>query len=318
MKFIRQINSAKILLLIFLFSFGVAAQTADETAEKVKENLQAGLQFVQEQKFAEAVAPLQTVLYYERDNEAARKALALALIGTDRFAEASREIAKLLAKNPKDEKLLEFAAQNFLIQKRYAEAEAVLRRRIELANLTPEIWARFGDVLDAQKKTNEAITAYEKAVALAPDSITLRYALGALFWKAIRYDEAEKVFLEILKREPNEPRASFNLGDIYLTRGEAEKAVPFLETAMKAFPDEFDTRFALGRAYLAVGKAEKAVEELQTAVKLNSQIAEGYYHLGRALQRAGRSDEAKKATEKARELQRLKLESESLENRKPL
>jgi tetratricopeptide (TPR) repeat protein len=317
MKFIRQINSVKSLLLILLFSFGVPAQTADETAEKVKENLQAGLQFVQEQKFAEAVAPLQTVLFYENDNEAARKALALALIGTDRFAEASREIAKLLAKNPSDEKLLEFAAQNFLIQKRYREAETVLRRRIELGNLTPEIWARFGDVLDAQKKTDEAIAAYEKASALAPDSITLRYALGALFWKAIRYDEAEKVFLEILKREPNEPRASFNLGDIYLTRGEAEKAVPFLETAMKAFPDEFDTRFALGRAFLAIGNAEKAVEELQTAVKLNPKIAEGFYHLGRALQRAGQTVEAKKATEKAKELQKMKLESESLENRKP-
>ncbi len=275
------------------------------------------MQFVQEQKFAEAVAPLQTVLFYENDNETARKALALALIGTDRFAEASREIAKLLAKNPNDEKLLEFAAQNFLLQKRYKEAEIILRRRVELENLTPEIWARFGDTLDAQKKTNEAIAAYEKAVALTPDSITLRYALGALFWKAIRYDEAEKVFLEILKREPNEPRASFNLGDIYLTRGEAEKAVPFLETAMKAFPDEFDTRFALGRAYLSVGQTEKAVEELQTAVKLNPQIAEGFYHLGRALQRAGRSDEAKKATAKAQELQKLKLESESLKNRKP-
>lgn len=318
MKFIRQINSAKILLFFLLLPVGVSAQTADETAEKVKENLQTGLQFVREQKFAEAVTPLQTVLYYENDNETARKALALALIGTDRFAEASREIAKLLAKNPKDEKLLEFAAQNFLIQKRYREAEAVLRRRIELENLTPEIWARFGDTLDAQKKTAEAITAYEKAVALAPDSITLRYALGALFWKAIRYTEAEAVFLEILKREPEEPRASFNLGDIYLTRNEAEKAVPFLETAARAFPDEFDTRFALGRAYLAVGDTEKAVEELQAAVKLNPQIAEGFYHLGRALQRAGRRDEAKEATRKAQELQRLKRESESLENRKPL
>lgn len=300
-----------------LFSSVVPAQT-DETAEKVKQNLQSGLQFVREQKFAEAVAPLQTVLFYERDNEAARKALALALTGTDRFAEASREIAKLLARNPKDEKLLEFAAQNFLIQKRYTEAETILRRRLELDNLTPEIWARFGDTLDAQKKTGEAIAAYEKASALAPDSITLRYALGALLWKAVRYDEAEKVFLEILKRQPGEPRASFNLGDIYLTRSEAARAVPFLEISARAFPAEFDTRFALGRAYLSVGNVEKAIGELQAAVGLNPQIAEGFYHLGRALQRAGRKTEAAEATKKARELQRLKRDAEAVENKKPL
>lgn len=318
MKFIRQINSVKILLFFLLFSSGVSAQTTDDTAEKVKENLQAGLQFVQEQKFAEAVTPLQTVLYYERDNETARKALAIALIGADRFAEASRELAKLLAKNPKDEKLLELAAQNLLIQKRYKEAETIIRRRIELGNLKPENWARFGDTLDAQKKTGEAITAYEKAVALAPDSITLRYALGALFWKAIRYDEAEKVFLEVLKRAPEEPRASFNLGDIYLTRKDAKKALPFLETAAQAFPNEFDTRFALGHAYSELGNYEKAIEELQTAVKLNDKIAAGFYQLGRALQRAGRREEAKAALEKAQEIQRLKLESEKLENRLPM
>lgn len=302
---------------MLLFSFGVSAQTND-TAEKVEQNLQSGLQFVQDQKFAEAVAPLQTVLYYEHDNETARKALALALIGADRFAEASREIAKLLAKNPKDEKLLEFAAQNFLIQKRYTEAETILRRRVGLENLTPEIWARFGDVLDAQRKTIEAITAYQKAVALAPDSINLRYALGALFWKAFRYDEAEKVFLEILKREINEPRASFNLGDIYLTRNEFRKAIPFLEVAARAFPEEFDTRFALGRAYLETGNVEKAVEELKAAVKLNDKISEGFYHLSRALQRTGRKTEAAEATRKAKQLQKLQLESESLENKKPL
>ncbi|MDQ3042942.1 MAG: tetratricopeptide repeat protein, partial [Acidobacteriota bacterium] len=121
----------------------------------------------------------------------------------------------------------------------------------------------------------------------------------------------------ILKREPNEPRASFNLGDIYLTNGEAAKAVPFLETALKNFPDEFDTRFALGRAYLLTNKYQTAIEQLESAVKLRPEIAEGFYQLGLALQKSGRREEANIAFKKTQELQNTKRLSEGANNPKP-
>jgi tetratricopeptide (TPR) repeat protein len=276
-----------------------------------------GFEYIKTRNFQSAYKTFKEILDKDAGNDQARRGLVIALIGTDKFAEASREIAKLLAKFPNDINLLEISARTFWQQQRYVEAEIVLKRRLALNAENSELWALYGDVSDAQKKPEQAISAYQKAVLLKPDSITLLYALGSLYWKSIRYDEAEKIFSDILQREPNEPRASFNLGDIYLTKGEFAKAVPLLEVAAKAFPAEFDTRFALGRAYLATNKPAPAIIEFESAIKLNDQVSEGYFYLGRALQRVGRKAEAKKAVVKAQELQKQKLASESLELKKP-
>ncbi len=300
-----------IFCLIIIFNLGLCFPFKAQ-AQTDSNYYQQGLDNLNRQDFAAAARAFQIVLQTAPENDKARKGLAIALIGIEKFPEASREIAKLLALSPKDAKLLELAAQCFWQQKRFAETEAVLQRRLKLGNERAELWSLYGDALDAQKKTIQAVTAYENAVRLAPDSITLRYALGAFYWKLIRYDDAERELLKVLSLQPNEPRASFNLGDIYLTRGDAAKSLPFLETAVKAFPDEFDTRFAFGRALLATNKTEAAIVELQTAVKLKPEIAEGHFHLGRALQRAGRRDEAKSEMLKAQNLQNAQRAREEI------
>ena len=297
--------------IYFIFFVGVLAIAPVFSQTNSGEQMQKGFQFLQSEDFQSAATAFSAVLRAEPDNDKARLGLAIALVGLEKPAEASREIAKLLARSPKDVKLLEMAAQTFWQQKRFAETEKVLKRRLDLGDATAELWALYGDALDAQKKTIEAVAAYEQAVKKNPDSIDYRYALGSLYWKQIRYDEATREFTEILKREPNEPRASFNLGDIYLTNGNAAKAVPFLEIAVKNFPGEFDTRFALGRSYLATNKYQAAIEQLEIAVKLRPEIAEGFYQLGLALQKSGRRDEAKIFLKKAQELQKAQRDSEA-------
>ncbi len=297
--------------IYFIFFIAVLAIAPVFSQTDSGERMQKGFQLLQSEDFQSAAASFSAILRAEPENDKARLGLAIALVGLEKAAEASREIAKLLARSPKDMKLLEMAAQTFWQQKRFAETEKVLKRRLDLGDAAAEWWALHGDALDAQKKTIEAVVAYEKAVKAKPDSINYRYALGSLYWKQIRYDDATREFMEILKREPKEPRASFNLGDIYLTNGDAAKAVPFLEIAVVNFPEEFDTRFALGRAYLLTNKYQPAIEQLEIAVKLRPEIAEGFYQLGIALQKSGRREEAKPAFKKTQELQKAKRDSEA-------
>lgn len=299
---------AKIYSIFFVAVLAIAPVFSQTDSS---ERMQKGFQLLQSEDFQSAAASFSAILRAEPENDKARLGLAIALVGLDKAAEASREIAKLLARSPKDMKLLEMAAQTFWQQKRFTETEKVLKRRLDLGDAAAEWWALYGDALDAQKKTIEAVVAYEKAVKAKPDSINYRYGLGSLYWKQIRYDDATREFTEILKREPKEPRASFNLGDIYLTNGDAAKAVPFLEIAVVNFPEEFDTRFALGRAYLLTNKYQPAIEQLKIAVKLRPEIAEGFYQLGLALQKSGRREEAKPAFKKTQELQKAKRDSEA-------
>ena len=296
------------LLGFLLLSCSVSVYSQNGSANEI----QNGYELLKGERFDSAISVFSNVLRADPDSYQARLGLAIALVGVDKYSDASREIAKLLARTPNDARLLELAAQTFWQQKRLSEAETVLKRRLNMGNERPDIWSLYGDVLDAQKRTIEAVSAYEKAVSLDPNSIDLRYALGSLYWKRIRYDDAEREFLEVLRRQPNEPRSSFNLGDIYLSKGDASKALPYLETAVRAFPDEYDTRLALGKADLATNKFAEAIEQLQAAIKLRPDIAEGHYQLALSLQKAGRRDEAKAEFKTTQELQKAKRESETV------
>lgn len=296
----------KINFIILLLIFPVFAQN------NIENEIQAGLNFLRSENFEEARLKFSQILNAEPDNFQARSGLAIALIGIEKFPEASREIAKLLAREPKNKLLLDMAAQSFWQQKRYTEAESVLKRRVLLDEVKAENYVLLGDVLDILRKTPEAVKAYKKAVELKPESIDYRYALGSLYWKLFDFENAQNVFLEILKLKPGEPRASFNLGDIYLRNRDAKNAVLHLETAVKAFPEEYDTQFSLGRAYLLLKNYSKAVEHLEKAVKLRPEISEGHYQLAVALRKIGKIEESNAAFQQSKKLNSQKLESENV------
>jgi tetratricopeptide (TPR) repeat protein len=265
---------------------------------------------VKKAEYSIAIAPLRQTLALEAGNDAARRALVVALVGTENFKDATRELALLLAKAPHDAALLETATKVFLRQGRYTEAVTVSNRRLALPDVTASLWAQYGDALDGASRTPEAAEAYQKAVALEPTSTLFRYALGYLYWKLYRYEEAERELVEVLKQEKDNARAAFTLGDLYLTRGDALKALPFLTQAAAAYPHEFDTRFALGRGLIITGDTERGITELRAAVKIDDTIADGHFQLGRALQKAGMKEEARRELDRARVLHDAKRQSE--------
>jgi tetratricopeptide (TPR) repeat protein len=277
-----------------------------------------GLTLVRQGDYASAIGPLRQALRLEPANDSARRALAIALMAQEKFADASREIAQLLFRSPQDAALLELAAKSFLQQHRYQEAITVLERRVRLPNATSLLFRQYGDALDGGGRTPEALQAYRKAVELEPESIPARYGLGYLHWKLYQYDEAERELWEVLRRDPKEPRASFTLGDLYLTRGEAERSLPLLKVARLAYPNEFDTRFALGRALVLTGYLERGIEELRAAVSIDANIADGHFQLGRALIKTGRNEEGKLELQKAQALHDQQRKTEAERYRKKL
>lgn len=275
-----------------------------------------GLTLVRKGEYTIAVAPLQQAVALDPKNDGAKRALAVALIGAERHSEATPVIGQLVSGFPEDPGLLELAAGHYLRQRRYEDAERVLQRRLALPRTTSFLWAQYGDALDGAGRTPEAADAYRKAVEMDPESTLTRYGLGYLYWKLYRYDDAERELLGILRRAPKDPRASFTLGDLYLTKGDAQRALPFLEVARASYPNEFDTRFALGRALVLTGDLERGIEELRAAVGIDDNIADGHFQLGRALMKAGKTYEGKQQLQKAQQLHDKKRKTESERFRK--
>lgn len=131
-----------------------------------------------------------------------------------------------------------------------------------------------------------------------------------------RFDEAARLYRDLLQSMPNEPGLLMNLGmalamggheseaiapleraislnpalvpahlflgSSYLALGEPQKAIPPLERAVAGGPKDVERRQLLAQAYAAVGRPADAVTELRTITELEPRLPAAWFALGHA------------------------------------
>ena len=105
-------------------------------------------------------------------------------------------------------------------------------------------------------------------------------------------DEAGRIYIAILERDPDDVDALNLLGVIMQAAGNLEAAVQMIQRATELAPDYFAARVNLGNALQAAGRAAEAVESFQVALKMNPLMPEVVSNLASALNDLGRHVEA--------------------------
>jgi tetratricopeptide (TPR) repeat protein/tRNA A-37 threonylcarbamoyl transferase component Bud32 len=115
-------------------------------------------------------------------------------------------------------------------QKRIPEAEAAHRKAIEIR---PDrmYWDELGSLYYRTGKTAEAIRAFEKSIALAPDSFYGYRNLGAALYSQGDLDQAAAQFQKALQIQPDSTLYG-NLGNLYFAQGFYDKSVEAFEKAL--------------------------------------------------------------------------------------
>lgn len=117
--------------------------------------------------------------------------------------------------------------------------------------------------------------------------------LGALSWQQARaYESLETLCRHTLARSPTSWLANNILGEMHLRRGEAERALPYLEAARQAGPDYFETLVNLAIAYMNLARYDESIAQARHAVEVAPSQPDGYRHVADALQRSGRPGQA--------------------------
>jgi Flp pilus assembly protein TadD len=127
------------------------------------------------------------------------------------------------------------------------------------------------------------------------------FQLGAVLERAGRAKEAEKVFRDVIAKDPRDAGALNYLGYMMAERGSGnlDEAVGFIQRALKVEPDNPSFLDSLGWAYYQQGKLDLADAPLTTAAERlpgNSVIQD---HLGDLRLRQKRVAEAIAAWERA-------------------
>jgi len=136
-----------------------------------------------------------------------------------------------------------------------------------------------GILLAMQKKKDEAIVAYAKAVELAPNSIELKMDFAKFYLNNELKDEALKLYQNILENAPDSPDGHYGLGLIFVQENKLDEALQELVMAKDIFqkqvpkegeelpanPNRGHVHYQLGLIYKQKGDAEQAFVEFTQA-----------------------------------------------------
>jgi type IV pilus biogenesis/stability protein PilW len=124
-----------------------------------------------------------------------------------------------------------------------------------------------------------ALAAFERAAQNAPDAYT-HYNLGTLYMKRGERARAELSLERALARQPDYPEARNSLGVILAERGELDRAVESFQAALKSRPDFADAMNNLGYTLLQADQSEPAVKLFEQALVAQPDFPEAYNNLG--------------------------------------
>jgi tetratricopeptide (TPR) repeat protein len=148
------------------------------------------------------------------------------------------------------------------------EAEAHLKRALQLAPGFPDVNYLMG-LLWMRRHDNAQARGYlEKAVALAPKHAPALQALGEVEFLQHDYPHALAALEQSVSLRPNSWRAHWLAGAAYFQQGEYRKSREECEEALRVGQDKAGSaRFLLGEAHAALGEREAALVALEQFVR---------------------------------------------------
>ncbi len=234
------------------------------------------------------------------------------------FEKAEKEFLTELQVNPKEDKAYNNLSAIYLQQGLHDKAEQMARKAVQLGgysanaymNLAMSYWKDgkihkakeilgqglkniqpffegellLGEIYQAEAKFDSAINRFEKIIH------------PPLFYRDVAYD-LETLALKgdpyRLESSHLQAKAHFNLGTIYMQRGEPDLAQAHLLQAISLKPDFAEAYANLGILYDHTGRGGEAVSLLNQAISLDPENAVYHYNLGLAYAKQSRLKAAK-------------------------
>ncbi|MEM7351831.1 MAG: tetratricopeptide repeat protein [Acidobacteriota bacterium] len=112
---------------------------------------------------------------------------------------------------------------------------------------------------------HDALRAYDKAIAAAPDNLDLQVELGDFFLAKYNGTDALATFEQVLERDPEHPGALVGLAEVRRFEGAADVS-DLLEKALAKDPSQVAARLLLARQFLDLEDFPAAEKEVERAL----------------------------------------------------
>ena len=153
-------------------------------------------------------------------------------------------------------------------------------------------YSNLGMVYSRQGKTDEALSALNRALSIDPSCFEAHYNLGNLHREQGAFDEAIDCYKKTLQINPGFAEAHNNLGMTYGKKGLLDEAVSAFTDALTINPTLADARYNRGTAYGRQGRLDEALSDFREELLLRPENAKAHFNLGMVYLRKGMVDEA--------------------------
>ncbi|MFT5088365.1 MAG: protein O-GlcNAc transferase [Planctomycetota bacterium] len=128
------------------------------------------------------------------------------------------------------------------------------------------------------------------------------FNLGLVYLKRGELDRAQRQFQAALSVDSTYAEAQHNIGVIYALKGKHVEALAHFSSAVSIKPDYALAHKNLGNSYLVQGEYQRAEQSFRSALGLDVEMIEGLNGLGTALIQQGRIEEGRIERDRAVEL----------------
>jgi tetratricopeptide (TPR) repeat protein len=180
------------------------------------------------------------------------------LMELSRYPDAIFAVQDGLTANPKSYALHLRLGAAQLAAGHYAEAEEVFRNLVSAGDPLPTGYVGLAQVLLRTGRAEEAVAELALAQQKLGPNFLISYFRGLAFERAGKPEEAMTAFQAALRLDPNSAEAHLSLGRTEMSAGRFDAAISELQEALRLRPNNDQARRLLSKAYTRAGDKKQA------------------------------------------------------------
>ncbi|HLH04549.1 MAG TPA: tetratricopeptide repeat protein [Bryobacteraceae bacterium] len=196
---------------------------------------------------------------------------------------------------PKDQTLIQVRAQLLADEGKVDPAVAEFKKLLGGKN-DRDIWLYIADTYQKGKNWSEMEKAIDQADKLSTskeDKVNVLFVRGEMYERQKKYEQAERIFRQVIEQDPNNASALNYLGYMLADRNvRLDEAQQLIRKAVDLDPNNYAFLDSLGWVYYRMNKLDDAEQQLSRSIQLMSKDPTIHDHLGDVYFKQGKTRQA--------------------------
>jgi tetratricopeptide (TPR) repeat protein len=225
---------------------------------------------VRRQRFDEAMRYADQVLALDPGHAGARLVRSAALVSAGQYNDARTALNGVIRDHPRlKEARLQLALLD-VAQKRYSEAESILRKEYQPGDGDFRALKGIVEVHSAQKRWDKALAMLQGERKTLPQSIEVKKLLAKVSAESGRLDLAIPYYRELAQALPNSPDIRMQLGLLYQAQAQLDPAIAEYSKAIRISPENAMAHALYGKALDQAGRKLEAAVSYRRSLSLEA------------------------------------------------